>query len=114
MSKVSQCDPRPLLNVNLSFNTGAIGLRISQTYTCGSFQLPFCQTSVWSGVQPIPARVQGTGRMIWNARGNNLSGLQAGDLHSPEISHIVDGVVADAVDCIGSEGSRIGATRDTA
>src|SRR5262245_60934755 len=48
------------------------------------------------------------GRMIRDARSDDLAGLQIGDLHSPEASDIVDSVVARAVDCIGSEDARVG------
>src|SRR3954451_4417358 len=48
------------------------------------------------------------GWMIRDARGDDLTCLQIGDLHSPETSDIVDSVVARAVDCVGSENSRVG------
>src|SRR6267142_936103 len=46
-------------------------------------------------------------RMNRNVRGDDLTRLEVGDLHSPEVSHIVDGVIARAVYCIRSEDSRI-------
>src|SRR5436309_15352247 len=47
------------------------------------------------------------GRMVRDARGEDLSGLEVGDLHSPEVSHIVCGVAARAVDRVRSEDARI-------
>ena len=47
------------------------------------------------------------GRMIWDRRGNDLTCLQIGDLHSPEAADVVNSVVACAVHCVGSEDSRV-------
>src|SRR5437763_12315938 len=47
------------------------------------------------------------GRMVRDARRDDLSGLEVGDLHSPEVSHIVYGVAARAVDRVRSEDARI-------
>ena len=45
--------------------------------------------------------------MVRDARRDDLSGLEVGDLHSPEVSRIVYGVAARAVDRVRSEDARI-------
>src|ERR1700730_16649885 len=46
-------------------------------------------------------------RVIRNTCGDDLTGSDIGDLHSPEVSHIVNDVIACAVYCIRSEDPRI-------
>src|SRR5215469_6870434 len=47
-------------------------------------------------------------RVVLNICGDDPTRLEVGDLHPPQILHVVDHVVAFAVDGIGSEDTRIG------
>src|SRR5262249_21017228 len=48
-----------------------------------------------------------SGRMIWDAGGDDLARFDISYLHSPEAGHVVHDTAAHALDCIGSEDSGI-------